>query len=164
LFGATAAAKRKARYSQQSRARFLGRPHSPEHRQAISLAMTGKRHSRESISKMRQIHIEHLFAGPTSCPCAAHKFPTSPTSIELLLQNVILAEFPEVVPQKRFGRFRVDAYLPPPYHLAFEADGEYWHRSKDRDETRDQLLLQEFRLPVVRLSESEIRKFVVVRV
>ena len=62
-----------------------------------------------------------------------------------------------VVPQKAFGRYNVDAYLPPPYHLAFEADGEYWHDPK-KDAIRDTQLLSKFQLPVVRLSERELQK------
>ncbi len=58
----------------------------------------------------------------------------------------------------RFGRFRVDAYLPPPYHLAFEADGTYWHRPESeqarRDVERDAWLLEHYDLRVVRLTEE----------
>ena len=71
--------------------------------------------------------------------------------------ETFLSEFPEVIPEKQFGRYRVDAYLPPPYHLAFEADGEYWHRdSADYDEARDAYLLEKHDLPVIRLTEEEI--------
>jgi len=63
-----------------------------------------------------------------------------------------------VICQKTFAPYRVDAYLPPPYHLAFEADGDYWHRdSEEEDAERDAFLLREFNLPVVRIPEFEIR-------
>lgn len=78
-----------------------------------------------------------------------------PSGIENILRNVILVDFPEVVCEKRFGRFRVDAYLPPPYHLAFEADGEHWHNKK-YDKKRDAELMKRFGLPVVRMSEQEL--------
>jgi len=74
----------------------------------------------------------------------------------------VLVEFPEVRANVRFGRYEVDAYLPPPYHLAFEADGTYWHnRPGDREanERRDAELLLEFNLPVVRLTEEELKKW-----
>ena len=90
-------------------------------------------------------------------------FCGSPTTIENFLVDVILAEFPEVIgPSKqRFGHYTVDAYLPPPYHLAFEADGDYWHalyekRDPGHDARRDAYLLREFGLPTVRITESEI--------
>ncbi len=53
---------------------------------------------------------------------------------------------------------RVDAYLPLPYHLAFEADGEYWHQHPRRDAARDAYLLKEFSLPVIRINGSELEE------
>lgn len=85
--------------------------------------------------------------------------PRSPTRIENILHDVLLAEFPIVERERRFGRYRVDAYLPEPYHLAFEADGSYWHGSARmivRDLERDAYLLAEHSLPVVRLGEAEL--------
>jgi len=90
-------------------------------------------------------------------------FCGSPTTIENFLVDVILAEFPEVIgPSKQhFGHYTVDAYLPPPYHLAFEADGDYWHalyekRDPGHDARRDAYLLREFNLPTIRITESAI--------
>lgn len=77
---------------------------------------------------------------------------------EFLLE--LLAEFPEVVREQRFGRYRVDAYVPS-RHLAFEADGDYWHSSLERkayDQARDRSLLSEFDLVVIRLTETELRR------
>ena len=75
---------------------------------------------------------------------------------------VYLTDFPEVIVEKYFGRYRIDAYLPPPYHLAFEADGKYWHTlHKQKDpgyyHRRDAYLLRKFNLPTVRLTEDEIQ-------
>ncbi len=90
------------------------------------------------------------------CSCLQHGGrPNRPTKIERILVGTILAEFPVVREQEKFGRFKVDAYLPLPYHLAFEADGSYWHNTED-DVARDAILMEEFALPVVHLSEKEI--------
>lgn len=85
---------------------------------------------------------------------------------EHILAEVLLAEFPVVVREKWFGKghkgARVDAYLPPPYHLAFEADGES-HRTPTglvEDFFRDKRLLEEYGLPVVRISYDELAKMV----
>jgi very-short-patch-repair endonuclease len=62
--------------------------------------------------------------------------------------------------QVKFGRCRVDAYLPD-YHLAFEADGEHWHGRPERreyDARRDAQLLKTYKLPTVRLTGSEIEE------
>ena len=85
----------------------------------------------------------------------------SPTKIENTLVNVLLAEFPEVIRERKFGRYRVDAYLPPPYHIAFEADGTYWHEKREREQpgydvARDAYLMVEHDLPVVRLGEADL--------
>lgn len=91
--------------------------------------------------------------------CGPNAPPTEP---ERVLCEVLLAEFPHVIPQRRFGRYRVDAYLPFPYHLAFEADGEYWHARVEKArpdyyKNRDAYLLVRFGLPVVRIGEAELR-------
>jgi len=91
------------------------------------------------------------------CCCATCRLPQSPTRIENILVNGLLAEFPEVRREERFGCYRIDAYLPAPYHLAFEADGNYWHRERSKnDAERDATLLRKYGLPVVRLSEFEL--------
>lgn len=61
--------------------------------------------------------------------------------------------------ERRFGRALVDCYLPD-YHLAFEADGTYWHRAElqARDRARDERLWERFRLPVVRLTQAELEE------
>lgn len=111
--------------------------------------------TRAKLSRARRAHV-----GTPGCGCWVCG-PKAPTTIETFLCEIILAEFPEVRAEEPFGPYRVDAYLPPPYHLAFEADGEYWHRLPGRQEhyeKRDAYLLAHFGLPVVRLSEREIRE------
>lgn len=79
----------------------------------------------------------------------------SPTHIEEILVSLVLFEFPTIVREQKFGKYRVDAYLPE-YHLAFEADGVYWHKDTEADKTRDAYLLKEHSLTVVRFTEREL--------
>ena len=153
-------------------AALKGRVISPEWRAKISASLTGYRHTpearvnmssslvgrsvsletRKKIGAMKRTHIIERIG----CRCGACAPPQSPTRIEDILVDGLLKEFPEVRREERFGLYRVDAYLPLPYHLAFEADGEYWHRnSSKRDAKRDAYLLREHGLPVVRLDEHD---------
>lgn len=107
-------------------------------------------------AKMSAAKIAHI--GKEDCKCAACVPQRTMTRPHRALVEVLLAEFPEVHSEVLFGHFRVDAYLPSPYHLAFEADGEFWHRNRKKvDEARDAWLLRKFDLPVIRLSENELK-------
>ncbi|KKN04087.1 hypothetical protein LCGC14_1101040 [marine sediment metagenome] len=117
--------------------------------------------TKDKISKRRR---DHLTKDPNGCRCGPHLRETGQrqTQIERILREVLLSEFPEVVSEKRFGFYRVDAYLPPPYHLAFEADGSYWHALHEQEnpgcyQRRDNYLMKHFALPVIRLTEDELR-------
>jgi len=127
------------------------RPKSPEWRTKIAVSM------RESM-------LTHMGTVP-GCRCIGCnpvQVIASPTSLEKKLLTVFLAEFPEVIPERQFGPYKVDAYLPPPYHLAFEADGEYWHqhveeRDPGHDQRRDAYLLEKHGLPVIRLTGGDLQ-------
>lgn len=135
------------------RAAHLGisKPHTPEQNAKISVSM-------------RRAMLAHIDTA-SDCPCVGcqpAQVITSPTSLEQTLLTVFLADFPEVIPGKQFGPYRVDAYLPPPYHIAFEADGEYWHqrveeRDPGHDQRRDAYLLETYGLPVIRLTEGDLQ-------
>src|SRR3990167_8489013 len=125
-----------------------------------------RRHSwsleeRRRVSERQKIHAKLQL---NDCNCPIHNSSVrlgramllSGTRIEKLLETVILAEFPEVITQKEFPPYLVDCYLPPPYHLVFEADGEYWHRFPKKDAARDAYLLRKYGVPVIRLKEKEI--------
>ncbi len=166
------------KWAEASRAKLsasvAGIPKSESHRQNAAAAirrgyangrqpsrgMTGRKHTAESRAKMSASRIgvpkspEHRAA---LIEQLANARPHHPTKIENILVNVVLAEFPTVIREQAFGRYRVDAYLPAPYHLAFEADGAYWH-DEERDAVRDEQLLSEFDLPVIRLTERELLK------
>lgn len=93
--------------------------------------------------------------------CLAEKLKAKRTSIEVILVDLLLSEFPMVIQQRKFGSYVVDAYLPCPYHLAIEADGSYWHNKPGavrHDRERDEYLLKKFNLIVVRLGEKELRE------
>ena len=128
-----------------------------EQKQQARLKQLGRKHSAETVAKIKSNRWKDIQNHKTNCRCWVHG-PKSPTSIEKSLFS-LLSEFPEIIEQKRFGRYRVDAYLPPPYHLVFEADGTYWHRNREQyDQLRDQYLLENFNLPVVHLTEEELRE------
>lgn len=122
---------------------FRGRTHTAESRAKMSASRLGVPKS----PSHRAALIEQL----------ANARPHHPTKIENILVDIVLAEFPSVIREQRFGSYRVDAYLPEPYHLAFEADGAYWH-DEERDAVRDEQLLSDFDLPVIRLTERELLK------
>lgn len=143
-------------------------PLDEEHRKAISEGNKGKVgpwagkilsfETRKKMSvtrkgrKFSEQHVENLVA-------SYHAFLASkkPTSLEEILY--IYLEFCgyEVVRQQRFGRYIVDAYVPA-MHTAFEADGEYWHKdSGEKDQARDAWLLENYNLPVIRFTETEIK-------
>jgi very-short-patch-repair endonuclease len=66
-----------------------------------------------------------------------------------------------LVPEVQFGKYRIDLY-DPVRHVAFEADGAYWHGLPGRveyDARRDAELLKRFGLPVVHFSERVIKGF-----
>ena len=66
--------------------------------------------------------------------------------------------FEIIIPEHPMGHYFIDAYLPNE-HLAFEADGKYWHSRleiKEHDKKRDAWLLENCSLPVIRLTEAEI--------
>lgn len=129
---------------------------SESHRQQwVQLSLERK----EQLGRERSIRQKaHAALVLPQCRCPAHSQHTrKETDIEIILSELVLAEFPAIEKQKKFGCYTVDVYLPPPYHLAFEADGEYWHRSLKRDAARDRYLLRKFDLPVIRLPGRELK-------
>lgn len=127
---------------------------SAEHKAKLSASWN---RSPGRLAKMAESLANHS----QDCVCGAHKIQRQGTGIERVLLGTLLAEFPDVVPQQRFGRWTVDAYIPS-LHIAFEADGEYWHSGEfaANDARRDALLYERYGLPIVRLSESELKAMV----
>lgn len=80
------------------------------------------------------------------------------------------AGFEIVIPEQKIGQFTVDVLLANEW-VAFEADGSYWHSdlptkrknwnfNRKSQAERDKILLEEYNLPVVRISEDEINNFI----
>lgn len=139
-----------------------GRTESPAAREAKSVRMRANpatyahllEAARHKTPETRQKIAERLAAR-----LAAHPGPFRDTTLERILIAFLDAAGFVVEPQRHFGRAVVDAYLPD-YHLACEADGEYWHNRpgrREKDAARDAELLRRFSLPVVRFTEAELR-------
>lgn len=80
-----------------------------------------------------------------------------------------------VVPHATNGKWELDAYVPPPYHMAVEVDGRQFHsRSEDAaDDRARERDLQSEGILVVRVwsddlrnpqSLAKVRKHIVVRI
>lgn len=144
---------------EQARVKATGYRHTSESKAKMSAARRGKSLSEKNRQGIISGWLKHLESPPSNCTCAVHRnlFPLKMTKLEKILLR-LLSEFPEVDYGRVFGRYRVDAYLPEPYHLAFEADGRFWHQDKERDAKRDDWLFRRFGLPVIRLSELELKE------
>lgn len=85
--------------------------------------------------------------------------PKKYTAPQLRLAGFLRQAGYEVQLEVPFGTYTVDCYLPA-QHLAFEADGEYWHRGRTgKDRARDAKLLRDHALPVVRISDTEMAQW-----
>ena len=127
----------------------------PTSGRAIAMSMIGNKNGRKNCS--------------TNCICGRHahdpyaatiasRYRGIPTRPQLMLAAFLHGCGFAVDLERRFGRFSIDCYLPE-YHVAFEADGTYWHslpKTIAHDIRRDAELLQEFALPVIRFREDEI--------
>lgn len=90
--------------------------------------------------------------------CSPRKFYKT-TNLEDILLYIVLKDFPCAKPQVKFNKYTVDVYIPKPYHIGFEADGDYWHTrpgARQKDEYRDKFLLKYFKLPIIRLSQEDL--------
>jgi len=84
---------------------------------------------------------------------------TSPTSIEMIVRDLLESLGVRYCSQYPIGPFVVDFYIPR-RRLVVECDGEYWHNlpgKREEDMRRDDWL-QERGYRVLRLSESQIHR------
>lgn len=155
-----------------------GGQHSSEHRANNAAARRGRKHSkgcrhcqvskeqakkRFGPQKGRKFSLERnakisasLKTSPRAAEARRNIGRLRPTSIEMVLFSLLEHAGYQICKYKAFGKYVVDAYVPLPYHLAFEADGEYWHSPK-ADERRD-IALSEWGLVVVHLGELELKE------
>lgn len=132
--------------------------YTEQYRKNLSDAHKNKKQSAEQRKTNSESHKKHAITKPENCRCliCTNRIPNSPTYIEKILQN-LLSDYEEIIPFKKFGKYQVDVYVPE-LHVAFEADGEHWHEDKERDARRDAYLLEEFDLPVIRLTGKELHE------
>lgn len=158
---------------QKIRQARLGKPLSLETKERLSRIRKGRVVSEETRRKQRDSNrrtwrSKRLRAKQRAITLALIeqgkvKIPLPPlrnTAIERVLARFLFEAGFCTVREKHFGRFRVDVYIPE-CHIAFEADGEYWHRLNEAENpgkyvSRDRFLLEKFGLPVVRLTEREV--------
>ena len=139
-------AKERATNQLRAMRRPIGSKNSEEHNRAVSEG--SKRHAALELPE---------------CNCWIHNpykhswYDLSPLQWHLI--DFLAARFEVVVPEAQFNRFRVDALLANEW-IAFEADGTGWHLDKEKDMRRDQELWDKFDLPVVRLSQDEVRALI----
>lgn len=169
----------------------LGRPkHSPESRELIRQAHLGMHPSPETLRKLSVIRKGHPVSEATRAKQKSSNQKTWASPEMKLAQSLRMGAIaeqggnrPEHIPwsytlphrqlvaflegagfelrtEEQFGRFSVDVYLPEE-HLAFEADGIYWHDLNDRERPgyynrRDIYLMEKFGLPVVRITDVEL--------
>lgn len=136
-----------------------GRPKTAEQRAKQSAAMKGR--VTQTREQRRAVVAKHNSLERPDCRCYVHggARPYMISSYTWLLAEVLVAAgFDTIIPEAQFGLKRVDVLLGDDW-LAFEADGAY-HFSAERrayDAQRDRWLLDNFELPVVRLSGREVQ-------
>lgn len=128
---------------------------------AISAASKGCRGHRKGLTNSiehRQRISEglkrHYASHGQDCAC----IPTAgPSKLAWDTYDLLLKDFEVVIPEARFGPYSVDFLLAEEW-LGIEIDGSYWHEINGTDYiARDEYLLSEHGLPIVRLTEEEIR-------
>lgn len=133
-----------------------GRSFSLEHCRRISVALKGKakslqhyrsRWTPEANEQQGRMMAEFF-----------QSWPRPRTVLERALYRLLEVAGLDYIPEKRFGRYIVDAYLPTE-HIAFEADGVFWHQNKEREQKRDGYL-SHFILAVVHLDDNDLAPFV----
>lgn len=76
------------------------------------------------------------------------------SSLELFVADVLNGLHINYIQQYSIDRFCVDFALPD-YNIVIEADGEYWHQDKEKDDER-QRIIESYGWQVIRFSGSQI--------
>ena len=124
-----------------------------EHQRVIRI---GKSLPIEQIQKMKASQKARLGHHKRGCVCWVCT-GVRETHSEWLARTYLMCSFPEFECQRYFGgKYRVDFYLPPPYHLAIEIGSH----SQNYDWERDGWLWENYSLPVIHLTNEEINNAV----
>lgn len=86
----------------------------------------------------------------------AKQWPKPTTYLERALYRLMKEIGFCFVPEKRFGRYIVDVYVPD-LELAFEADGSFWHRDLERQDNRDSYLRERGVIEIIHLDETDLQ-------
>ena len=129
---------------------MLGKKHTAETRKKMRAARKGAirpKHSEAAKAKIKAGQLCWWEAHPEARQQMAERvairfsqWPGEPTNLEINLYWLLDVAGVSCEPQKRFGRYVVDAYVPS-HQLVFEADGKYWHQDIERQKRRDAYLL-----------------------
>lgn len=133
---------------------FPNRKSMPQDRRPFTCGTCGKPGSlKPSAIRATGNYCSRSCAAVTIIEKTARRGAAAPTSLERLLYNALHDSGVKFEPQKRFGRFVADAFVPS-LGLVIEVDGEYWHslpmnqaRDKRKDAALGELGLKVFRIP-----------------
>lgn len=107
----------------------------------------------QKVFTVRRIRFAHSF-------CSRDCFRLyRPTTIEIVIREVIARMGIDYIPEHKIGRYYIDVFIPSA-NLAVECDGDYWHsttRAKLRDARKDAFLASQG-ITVLRLPECDIRQ------
>ena len=108
------------------------------HRARISAALKGKPKSEGHKAALRRHKRSPVHCARIALAAAKRilRYPKPITGIERALYVMMKMSGFTFIPEKRFGRYVVDAYIPE-LHMAFEADGAFWHKDEERKLRRD---------------------------
>lgn len=160
------AAKRGRVVSDETRAKLraanLGKKYSVEQRAALSAALVrryvDRPHTATAKAKMSAAARRRIEEGRWNGPRAGRYY----TRLAQLLHSHLSRQGLSLEPEVRFGPYFVDLY-DRLNHVAYEADGEYWHAAKERKHPgyyarRDEYLRLTHSLEVRRFTGTQIKR------
>ena len=122
----------------------------------------GYSQSEEFKQRAREKAQNHSALDLPECKCWVHSpyksYDISPLQWRLL-DFLVNAGVEIIIPEAKIGPYRIDALLVEEW-VAFEADGDGWHKDKKHGLQRDNWLFQKYNLHVVRLTQKEVNALV----
>ncbi len=118
--------------------------------------LKGRKRPAESLAKKAHAKLDL-----PDCNCYVHSHNNKVSELTWLLADALARMGFRVQPEAMLGRRSVDALLIDEW-VAFEADGEYWHKVNEGQfpgyhTIRDAELRAVWNLPTVHLTEQEVR-------